>query len=156
MMASRPFLEYSRIMDCIGRVESIEGRRALVLVDRTNCGKCRACGMLANSKQEKVEYDVHNRLGAKPGDEVTLRLASGKLFHAYLIVFGLPVVAMIVAYLLGAFALAPLLGIATEGTGVALALLAGFLGFLGCLKLANRMGLNPYMESISPGAREEE
>ncbi len=143
-------------MDCMGRVEKIEGKRALVLVDRTNCGKCQACGMLSNNKQEKVEYDVANRLRARPGDLVTLRLASGKLFQAYLVVFGLPIVAMIVAYLLGAYAVAPLLGIAAEGTGVALTLLAGAGSFLGCLNLANRMGLNPYMESFAVSEHEEE
>ena len=143
-------------MDCTGRVEKIEGKRALVLVDRTNCGKCQACGMLSNNKQEKVEYDVANRLRARPGDLVTLRLASGKLFQAYLVVFGLPIVAMIVAYLLGAYAVAPLLGIAAEGTGVALTMLAGAGSFLGCLNLANRMGLNPYMESFAVSEHEEE
>jgi positive regulator of sigma E activity len=135
-------------MDCNGTVEKVEGRRALVVVDRDNCGKCQACGMLSNNRKEAVEYDVVNRLGAEPGDLVTLRLASGKLFHAYLIVFGLPVLAMFAGYLVGAYGIAPLLHTGVEGTGVAMTLLAGALTFLGCLNLANRMGLNPYMESI--------
>lgn len=119
------------------------------MVDRTNCGKCQACGLLSNNKQEKVEYDVPNRLGAHPGDRVTLRIASGKVFYAYLVVFGLPVVAMILGYLLGAYALAPLLSTGAEGTGVVLTLLAGGGTFMGCLMLANRMGLNPYMEAFA-------
>lgn len=139
-------------MDCNGTVEKVEGRRALVRVDRTNCGKCQACGMLSNNRRESVEYDVANRLGAEPGDQVTLKLASGKLFHAYLTAFGLPVLAMVIGYLLGAYAVAPLLNTGAEGTGVALTFLAGGLAFLGCLKLANRMGLTPYMESFAESA----
>ncbi len=138
-------------MDCTGIVEKVEGKRAIVMVDKTNCGKCQACGMLANNKLERVEYDVPNRLGASPGDHVTLRIASGKIFHAYLIVFGLPVVAMVLGYLLGAYAIAPLLNTGMEGTGVILTLFAGAATFLGCLRLANRMGLNPYMESFAEG-----
>lgn len=143
-------------MDCNGTVEKVEGRRALVMVDRTNCGKCQACGLLSNSKQERVEYDVVNRLGARPGDLVTLRLASGKLFHAYLIVFGVPVLAMIIGYLLGAYAVAPLLSTGAEGTGVAFTLLTGAAAFFACLQLANRMGLNPYMEGFVERAPGEE
>ena len=135
-------------MDCNGVVEKVEGKRAMVMVDKTNCGKCQACGLLANNKVERIEYDVPNRLGARPGDLVTLRIASGKIFHAYLIVFGLPVLAMIAGYLLGAYAAAPLLGTGVEGTGVVFTLLAGSVTFLGCLKLANRLGLNPYMEAF--------
>lgn len=136
-------------MECIGTVEKVEGKRAIVVVDKTNCGKCQACGMLANNRQEKVEYDVPNRLEARQGDQVTLRIASGKIFHAYLVVFGLPVVAMVLGYLLGAYAIAPLLNTGMEGTGVVLTLVAGSGTFLICLNLANRMGLNPYMESYA-------
>ena len=132
-------------------MERVEGGRAVVRVDRTACGKCRACGMLSDNRREEVEFEVLNRLGAAPGDLVTLRIAAGRVFRAYLWVFGLPVAAMVLGYLLGAWATSPLLGAGAEGAGVAAALAAGVLSFLGCLRLTNRMDLDPRMQAFAEG-----
>ncbi len=118
-------------------------------MERGNCGECKGCGLLSRSLQEAVDFEVPNRLQARPGDRVALRMPSGPLIHAYLLAFGMPVAAMLAGYLLGSSALAPLLRLGEEVLGVVLALALGLVSFLAGLRLTRRMGLEPRMEYIA-------
>jgi len=117
-------------------------------VERGNCGECKGCGLLSRASGEAVDFEVPNRLGARPGDQVVLRMPSGRLIHAYLLAFGLPVIAVVAGYLLGSLALAPLLAPGSQAPGVALSLVLGLAAFWAGLRLTRGMGLEPRMESI--------
>jgi positive regulator of sigma E activity len=141
-------------MDCVGTVISTHEGRAVVRVERGNCGECKGCGLLSRAPQEPVDFELENPLEARPGDRVSLRMPSGRLFHAYLLAFGLPVLAMPAGYLLGAYALAHLLHAGSQAVGVVLAILAGGLAFWGGLRLTGRLGLDPRMERVESYAGE--
>lgn len=143
-------------MDCVGTVISADRHRAVVRVERGNCGECKGCGLLSRASGEEVDFEVPNRLEARPGDRVALRMPSGRLIHAYLLAFGLPVAVMLAGYLLGSLAMAPLLRLSAEATGVVLALGLGLAAFWAGLRLTRGMGLEPHMEYIASYAEEEE
>lgn len=142
-------------MDCLGTVEKVQGRRASVRVDRGRCGKCAGCvSMTRRDLEEDLEFEVDNRLDAGPGDQVVLNMPSGKVYRAYLIVFGVPVVAMVLGYLLGALVIAPVFEWSTQAVGAVLAVAAGAVFFWVGARLSKRIGINPSMMKISGGGGE--
>ncbi len=137
-------------MNCQGVVEKVVGRNALVRVDRSRCAKCEGCvSMTTRDLKEDIEFEVANRLDARPGDQVELNMPSGKVYQAYLIVFGVPVLAMVIGYILGALVFARIFDLSVQGWGVAFAIVAGALFFWVGVRLSKRIGLNPYMEKIT-------
>lgn len=132
-------------MDCRGEVVEKDGKKALVRVARVNCAECGGCGILARDRERTVEFTVTDRLGVEVGDEVMLRVPSGRLYLAHLTVFGLPVLAMAAAWLLATVALSLAGAGGGEGIGVIAAVAAGFAFFWVGIKLAERMGFMPRM-----------
>lgn len=135
----------------MGTVRTADSSRAVVRVERGNCGECKGCGLFSHLSQEPVDFELPNRLGARPGDRVVLRMPAGRLIRAYLLAFGLPVAAVLAGYLLGSLVLAPLLLPGSQAPGVVLSLVLGLASFWYGLRLTRRIGLEPRMESIAPG-----
>lgn len=137
-------------MECTGTVERVEGRWAVVRVDRSRCGTCAGCvPMTRRGLEEELDFEVDNRLDAGLGDQVVLDMPSGNVYRAYLLVFGVPVLAMVLGYLLGALAVAPLFDISAQGTGAAFAVAAGAVFFWVAVRLSKRIGLRPSMKGVS-------
>ena len=135
-------------MDCQAKVIERKRGKALVRVAKINCGECGACGLLARSDKDSVEFTVANQAGAKQGDEVILHLPSNRVYLSFLIVFGLPVLAIPAAY----FAVMAIIGLAgwtgVHAPGIIVAVIAGFLAFWRGVKLAGRLGLSPFIKRI--------
>ncbi len=108
--------------------------------------------MTTRDLAEDIEFEVANRLDARPGDQVVLNMPSGKVYQAYLVVFGVPVLAMVIGYLLGAQVFARIFDLSVQGWGVAFALVAGALFFWVGVRLSKRIGLSPSMEKIAGSA----
>ncbi len=142
-------------MDCVGTVSRVEEGRAAVRVERGNCGECKGCGLFSRASREEVEFEVRSLPQARPGDRVVLRMPSGHLFRAYLLAFGVPVAAVPAAYLLGAYALAPLLRLSGQAAGVVSALCLGLAAFWAGLRLTRKLDLEPRMEAIVSYAEED-
>ncbi len=144
-------MSYTVGMECRGEVVKKEGKRAVVRVARVNCAECGGCGLLARDREQVVEFTVADRFGVKIGDEVRVRVPSGRLYLAYLTVFALPILAM-AAFYLAMSALLMLAGVeSVQGISVAVALAAGFAFFWVGIKLAERMGLSPVMTGLAGG-----
>jgi positive regulator of sigma E activity len=142
-------------MECVGTVDRVEGRRAVVRVDRSRCGTCAGCVPMTNrGLDEEMEFEVDNQLDAGPGDQVVLNMPSGNVYRAYLVVFGVPVLAMVLGYLLGALVIAPIFDLSTQPVGAACAVAAGAVFFWVAVRLSKRIGLSPSMERISGGGGE--
>jgi len=141
-------LRYTYLMDCPAKVIKAERDKALVRVARINCGECGACGLLARSKKDSVEFSVSNRAGAKQDDEVILHLPSNRLYLSFLIAFGLPVLAIPAAYFatIAIFGLAGWTGV--HAPGIIVAVIAGFLVFWRGVKLAGGLGLSPFIKEV--------
>lgn len=135
-------------MDCHGIVIGKEKNRAFVRVARVNCAECGGCGLLARDREHTMEFDAVDRLGVEEGDEVILEVPSRRLSLTYLVVFGLPVLAMAAAF----FAVAAIFTLAGkaggEGAGIIAAVVAGFGSFWVGVKLADRWGLRPAIKEI--------
>lgn len=124
------------------------GGKALVRVARVNCAECGGCGILARDREQVIEFSVPDRLGVEVGDEVRLRVPSGRLYLAYLVVFGLPLLAMAAAYLSAAALLLLLEAESSQGASVIAAVASGFVFFWVGIKLAERLGMMPCMTAV--------
>ena len=84
-----------------GKVISISKDLKTVTVrfKRTDaCGKCHACFTFSS---DEADIELENTVGASVGDEVTIQLHSNSVLKASLIMYGIPLIALIIGTLLG-------------------------------------------------------
>lgn len=62
-----------------------------------DCHKCAGCG----AQQQTMILTVHNAIGAKPGDMVMIASETGPVLKAAAVLYVLPLVLFLAAYLLG-------------------------------------------------------
>jgi positive regulator of sigma E activity len=136
------------VMECRAEVIESSGKKALVRVARINCAECGGCGLLARNREQVMEFTVSDRLGVESGDEVIIHVPSRRLYIAYLTMFGLPLLAMAAAYFTtGVFC--GLIGAGSiQGPGIISAVIAGLVAFWGGIKLAEKLGLSPFMLEV--------
>ncbi|MFW6113849.1 MAG: SoxR reducing system RseC family protein [Actinomycetota bacterium] len=120
-----------------------DSRTALVRVARVNCAECGGCGLLARNREHTMEFTAENRLGVKGGDEVILEVPSRRLSLAYLVAFGLPVLAMVAGYFLGEAVFGLFMEGGAQGPAILAAVVVGLVSFWGYLKLAEHRGFSP-------------
>ena len=135
-------------MDCKAKVIEKEGSRALVRVARVNCAECGGCGLLARNREHNMEFTALDRMDARAGDEVILKVPSRRLTLSYLAVFGLPLLAMAGAYFAAAAIFTLAFGGDGQAAGIVAAIAAGLLSLWGGAKLADRMGLSPVIVAV--------
>lgn len=83
-----------------GRVISLSGNKAVVRFGRSDaCGHCNACFHLGSPE---ADIEIENTLGAKEGDVVTIELKGSSMVKASLIMYGAPLVGLLVGVLVGA------------------------------------------------------
>lgn len=88
-------------MDQVGRVISTNDGMAKLEVKRVGgCGtNCAACSASCEANPEYIE--IINTLGAKPGEFVEIVSDSGRVLKFMLMLYGIPLVFMIVGFLIG-------------------------------------------------------
>jgi len=107
-----------------GQVIACKKNLVVIRMTRTEaCAQCRAC--IAGMSKKDMVLEAENECGAQVGDWVEMELRNNGFFHAVMIMYGIPLVALLAGIVIGYFALAPLLpavdsGIIGFGTGVAL------------------------------------
>ena len=85
----------------VGTVTELNGNNAKVVFTRSKaCGDCHACVSFGS---DQAETELANTLGAKVGDRVSIELHSGSVFTASLIMYGIPLVALLAGVLIGSF-----------------------------------------------------
>ncbi len=73
-----------------------------VKVDRrSTCGSCRSCDMM--EQEEKHVFELPNTVGADVGDTVVLEMKSKGFLRAVSILYGVPLIALIIGVTLGSF-----------------------------------------------------
>ncbi|MCJ7745466.1 MAG: SoxR reducing system RseC family protein [Actinobacteria bacterium] len=97
-------------MQCTGTVLESESEIARVLIESTGCDHCRACGFGAIREKRSMEVNAENRIGAEKDDRVHLELSGKKVMSASAILFLIPFLAFIIGFLLGYYALGPVVG----------------------------------------------
>ena len=88
-----------------GIVEGLEGEYALVKAQRSgSCGSC-ASSSVCNPDGGGDEVVIHaiNEAGAKIGDTVRIEVQTGAFIKASLLIYALPIVAMIFGAILGKY-----------------------------------------------------
>ncbi|MBQ9832750.1 MAG: SoxR reducing system RseC family protein [Clostridia bacterium] len=84
-----------------GKVISVsdDGKKAIVRFSRTDaCGKCHACFTLSSTE---ADIELENNIGAAAGDEVIIQLHSNSVLKASLIMYGVPLVALLIGTAIG-------------------------------------------------------
>lgn len=108
-------------MKCTGTVLESKDSIARVYIESTACDHCQACGFGAVRDKKALEVNALNRVGAEEGDQVNLEVSGKKVMEASAILFLIPFGGFIVGFLLGYFALGPLVHARTAS-----ALIVGF------------------------------
>ena len=113
----------------MGQIVNVEDSIATVKIRRgASCGSCTACGMAKD--QSEISFRIVNDLNAQTGDWVELELESKSLIKATLIVYLLPLVALILG-VVGGYALAGRLSGNPDLYGAIGGILFTVLSFLG-------------------------
>lgn len=82
-----------------GLVLAVSGKKATVRFKRSDaCGHCNACFRLGGNE---ADIEIDNTLGAQPGDTVSIELHGKSVFKASVIVYGIPLLALIAGAALG-------------------------------------------------------
>jgi sigma-E factor negative regulatory protein RseC len=89
-----------------GIVEGTEKEKALIRIERTSaCATCQSRGSCREASIKDMVLEVANALGARKGDRVEISIPSGSFLILSLLVYFLPVAALIAgAFAGGAFA----------------------------------------------------
>lgn len=91
-------------MQEIAKVTSITGSNATVKVPRQEaCDGCKACAV-GRGTTKFLELEVKNTLNAKAGDTITLDMNTPDLLKAAGIMYGLPLLALIITSMVSYFA----------------------------------------------------
>ena len=98
-----------------GIVKKVDKKIAWVTVVRGDqCGSCNACKSFDEGHAEILAI---NEIAAKNGDKVEVEIDAGQVVRHSIIVFLLPVFALVFGYFLGANFLSKI-GISTEAAGI--------------------------------------
>lgn len=88
----------------IAKVTSINNNTiTATLVRSSACGDCHACsvGMSGDGEEKNLEITAVNECDAKVGDNVNVELSNKAMLSATFIMYGIPLVAMIIGMLIG-------------------------------------------------------
>ena len=97
------------------------------IVRREACGQCRAC--LSGMMETDMDIHARNLCEAEIGDWVELELQDNAFMHAVLIMYGIPLIGLLIGLVLGYFVIAPLVPFIHEGL---VSFLVGAIGTLIC------------------------
>ena len=112
-----------------GLVINTKGHLAVIQMTRTEaCGQCRAC--LAGMKKEEMIIEADNECNAKIGDWVIMELRNNSFMKAVLIMYGIPLIALVVGIVLGYYVLYPYIPINREVLSFGVGLIFTALAFL--------------------------
>lgn len=78
-----------------GRVVSLQGDIAVVQFMRTSA--CKNCGACLKAGDNEMAVEVANSLGAKVNDEVSVELPERNFFQAAILLYGIPLAALLIA-----------------------------------------------------------
>lgn len=86
----------------VGKVEKLEKGFAIVTMERQDmCGECHACEMLGETK--KCTLKCTNDCNSQVGDQVEIDVAKASFLQATLIMYGLPLLGLLIGIGLGSF-----------------------------------------------------
>ena len=101
----------------IGKITEVSDGFATVSLKRTTaCGTCRVCTIGDDPSEMRVS--VKNDCGAKVNDRVELELRSGAFVSAAMVLYGIPLAAMLAGFIAGE-AVSVVLGLGESGAPVA-------------------------------------
>jgi len=127
-----------------GIVVEVKPGRALVETTRSaacdSCGARHACGCMSGGREARVW--VEDPLQVSPGDQVVIAVPEGTVLRASVLVYLVPVMALVLGALLGN-GLAPSLGFSPDLGAAGLGLLAMVLAFLASRFLGGRTVQGP-------------
>ncbi len=105
-----------------GRVTKVTGEKVTVVFKRgAACGSCKACSEGQN--ENEMEISAYNDCDAQIGDTVAVKMEAEFMLKATLIMYGLPLVTMMLGFAIGNFISA----IVAFGTGILFMLLTYFI-----------------------------
>lgn len=116
------------MIEAVGTVRTVDGDQVLVEVERRGgCGTCESGGSCGSSvlarwfSRRSAQVRLHATLPLRPGDAVVVGLDEGALLRASLLLYLVPVVALVVGAVVGG-------ALAGPGSGDGPAVLGGLAG----------------------------
>lgn len=129
-------------MEELATVIGIKGNQAEVKIVRYSaCSKCEEkCSLAESHEQDELIVEVENNIRVKKGEQVLLEMDERNVLFASLIVYLLPLGAMIIGYFVFSWFTLRMGFQSGEGAGIIGTLIFLFLSFLGIHLI------NPYLE----------
>jgi len=86
-----------------GIIDHTEGNKAFVIIKRSSaCATCGSRGMCRSHGDREMFIEVTNHLQAKTGDHIEIKMPTGSFLKLSLLVYILPIVALIAGAYFGA------------------------------------------------------
>jgi sigma-E factor negative regulatory protein RseC len=127
-----------------GQVVEVRSGRALVETVRSGsceaCGARHACGCTGGGREARVWVD--DPIGVRPGERVTIAVSEGTVLRASVLVYLLPVVALVIGAIVGN-AFAPSFGWSADLGAAGLGLGCMVLAFVASRYLGGRSAAGP-------------
>ena len=95
------------MIDALGTITALDGKYALVLMDESGCGRCHEQGGCGGNNISKIfcsaprTFRVLNPRNSVIGERVTIAIAEGAIRRSAALVYGLPLLALLVGALGG-------------------------------------------------------
>ncbi len=137
-------------MRCTGTVTDTRDDIASVHIDAMACDHCQACGFAGWRDKKAIDVNALNEVGARRGDMVHLEVSGKKVMQASAILFLIPFLGFITGFILGYFAIGPLIG-ARNATAVILAFLMLAASYYFVHLLGNRSEFEFVIKEIATG-----
>ncbi|SHF79825.1 positive regulator of sigma(E), RseC/MucC [Desulfacinum infernum DSM 9756] len=139
-----------------GVVQDVRNQSAFVKVERTEaCHSCESQGVCKMLSSKEMVVEATNDLGARVGDRVEIGLPTGSFLTMSLVVYFVPVVALVVGAAVG-WSKAAVLGMDPTPASVLLGVGAMAAAFLGARSFDRRAGsrnrYRPRIMRILPGS----
>ncbi len=138
-------------------VKAVENGEALLIGRRASaCGGCAgkaACGTLGSWSSRSLELRVPDRLGAKPGDMVTVEVEDGAVLRISALLYGAPVLAFLFGGAAGLWLAGQLGWAEAQGWAALAALGASAASWPAAMRLARRFSPRVRMVAIESSAQ---
>lgn len=91
-------LERKRLMDNVGKIEKIDGNKAIISIKRVSaCGdSCKSCSSACKVNSVIVETDISDVIDINVGDYVEIKAENEVMLKHILVLYGLPLLLMII------------------------------------------------------------
>lgn len=126
-------------LNCEGLVVDASGDKCNIRLDMNVCGDCKACSLLSKGKRENVIIEASNTISAEEGDMVVVEVQQNAITRINIVLFGIPVIAMLIGYFVTATVFGLAFGTDSQTPGVLGSVVFTMFSFIAIKRLSGNL-----------------